>query len=306
MVASAPPFPPTLLLGAPTASGKTALALRLAQVQPGLEVVSADAFAVYRGLDIGTAKPSPSERGAVPHHLLDVADVREGYDVARWLAAAEAAIGDIRARGGVPLVVGGTGFYLQALMRGLPLTPPSTPAGRAAAEAELAARGLDAVLGEIGRLSPEAAARCQRNPRRVLRALEVYRASGRFPHEFGHAPPRFATRLVAYAPAWEHWEAGAAVRIRAMLRAGWPEEAAWLARRVSPDAAPRPTAWQALGYREALALHRGEGSEADTAALILLRSRQYARRQLTFLRGALSANVLAPDEAEALLRTLLG
>ncbi len=118
------------ILTAPTAAGKTALALELARQFP-LEIVAADAFTVYRGLDIGTAKPTPAEREAVPHHLLDVADVSEDYDVARYVREAEAAIGDVLGRGRVPLVVGGTGFYLSALVRGLPLTPPADPGVRA-------------------------------------------------------------------------------------------------------------------------------------------------------------------------------
>jgi tRNA dimethylallyltransferase len=167
---------PVPILTAPTAAGKTALALELAHRFP-IEVVAADAFTVYRGLDIGTAKPTPAEREALPHRLLDVVGVREAYDVARYVREAEAAIADVRARGRVPLVVGGTGFYLSALVRGLPLTPPADPEMRAEVEADLAARGLDALLAEVERVNPAEALRLERNPRRVVRALEVHRGT---------------------------------------------------------------------------------------------------------------------------------
>ncbi|EYB68207.1 tRNA delta(2)-isopentenylpyrophosphate transferase [Deinococcus phoenicis] len=292
------------ILTAPTAAGKTALALRLAR-QFGLEVVAADAFTVYRGLDIGTAKPTPAERAQVPHHLLDVADVTEDYDVARYVREAETAIKAVLARGRLPLVVGGTGFYLSALLRGLPLTPPADPCLRAEVEADLAARGLDALLAEVQAARPAEAARLERNPRRVVRALEVYRRTGKFPGEFGYSPPAFRTRVFAFTRPWPELEARTAARVDAMLAQGWPQEAAWLAAQVSPEQTPRPTAWQALGYREALAVHAGTLAPEEAARRITLATRQYAKRQLTWTRTQLDAAPLAADEVAGTLAAFL-
>lgn len=292
------------ILTAPTAAGKSALALELAGEFP-LEIVSADAFTVYRGLDIGTAKPGVQDRAAAPHHLLDVADVTEAFDVARFVELAEEAVAGILARGRVPLVVGGTGFYLAALTRGLPLTPPSDPAVRAGVEAELAARGLNALLADMQALNPAEAVRMERNPRRVVRALEVYRQTGRFPGEFGRSRPRFAFEVTAFTREPAELEARMAARVQDMFRAGWADEAAWLAGRVSPDAGPRPTVWQALGYREALGVARGVLALEDAAAQVTLATRQYGRRQLTFTRTQLRAPVLTPGEARGQLRARL-
>lgn len=299
---SAPVIP---MLTAPTAAGKTALALRLAQ-EARLEIVAADALTVYRGLDIGTAKPTPEERASAAHHLIDVVDVTQSYDVAQYVAQAEAAVSDILARGRLPLVVGGTGFYLSALMRGLPLTPPSDPAARAGLEAELRERGLDALLADIERVSPAEAARMERNPRRVVRALEVWRATGRFPGEFGHSPPAFRYEVFAFSPPADELEGRVQRRTEAMLRGGWPQEAQWLAGQVPPEQTPRPTVWQALGYAEALAVARGDLSRADAEQAIALATRQYGKRQLTWMRRQLGAEVQAPEEAEQNLRAFLG
>ena len=297
----APPIP---VLTAPTAAGKTALALRLAR-EYGLEIVAADAFTVYRGLDLGTAKPTPEEQASVPHHLLDVVDVTESYDVAQYAAQAEAVIADILARGRLPLVVGGTGFYLSALSRGLPLTPPSDPKMRAALEAELQERGLDALLAEIEQANPAEAARMERNPRRVVRALEVYRAAGRFPGEFGYSPPAFQYQVFAFSPPAAEMEQRVQERTAAMLRAGWPEEAQWLAGQVPPEQEPRPTVWQALGYAEALAVAQGRLSLAGAEQAIALATRQYGKRQLTWMRRQLGAEVQLPDAVEAQIRAFL-
>ena len=299
-------MPPVPLLTAPTAAGKSALALALGR-QFGLEVIAADAFTVYRGLDIGTAKPTPAERAQVPHHLLDVVDVTEDYDVARYTRAAESAIADVLARGRVPLVVGGTGFYLSALVRGLPLTPPADPQMRAEVEADLAARGLDALLAEVAAANPAEAVRLERNPRRVVRALEVYRRTGRFPGEFGYRPPAFRYRMFAFTHPWPELEARVAARTQTMLAQGWPEEAAWLVQQVAPDQEPRPTVWQALGYREALAVHAGTLDPEAAARQITLATRQYAKRQLTWVRTQLGASPVTPSQAaEALVAFLSG
>ncbi|GAQ21548.1 tRNA dimethylallyltransferase [Deinococcus grandis] len=293
------------ILTAPTAAGKSALALEAA-LACGAEIVSADAFTVYRGLDIGTAKPGAQDLARVPHHLIDVADVTGTFDVARFVTLAEAAIRDVLARGRTPLVVGGTGFYLQGLMQGLPLTPPSDPHVRAQVEADLASRGLDALLADIAATDPAEAARMERNPRRVVRAVEVHRRTGRYPGSFGRSEPAFRYAPLAFTRPPAELEARMHARVLEMFARGWAPEAAWLAAQVDPDALPRPTVWQALGYREALAVARGTLGAEDAAAQVTLATRQYARRQLTFVRTQLRAPVLSAGEVDAALREALG
>ena len=284
------------MLTAPTASGKTALALRLGTRFPA-EVVSADAFLVYRHLNIGTAKPTPVERARVPHHVVDLREPWEAYDVAQYVRDAEAAITDILVRGRLPLIVGGTGFYLSALIHGLPTTPPADPAARGAIEAELAARGLDALLAEVAAVNPAEAARLQRNPRRVVRALEVYRRSGRFPSQFARAAPRFRYAPVAYAPPPDVLNGRIAARVDAMFAAGLVEEVRGVLALLDA-CVPAATALQAIGYKQVAAHLAGEVS-LDQAKLDVVRaSRAYARRQLTWLRTQLGAELL-PGEAEA-------
>ncbi|WP_233555308.1 tRNA (adenosine(37)-N6)-dimethylallyltransferase MiaA [Deinococcus sp. RM] len=293
------------ILTAPTAAGKSALALEAA-LACGAEIVSADAFTVYRGLDIGTAKPGAQDLARVPHHLIDVADVTGTFDVARFVTLAEAAIRDVLARGRTPLVVGGTGFYLQGLMQGMPLTPPSDPHVRAQVEADLKSRGLDALLADIAATDPAEAARMERNPRRVVRAVEVHRRTGRYPGSFGRSEPAFRYAPLAFTRPPAELEARMHARVLEMFARGWAQEAAWLAAQVDPDALPRPTVWQALGYREALAVARGTLGAEDAAAQVTLATRQYARRQLTFVRTQLRAPVLSAGEVDAALREALG
>ncbi|MBB5375242.1 tRNA dimethylallyltransferase [Deinococcus metalli] len=299
------PFVP--ILTAPTAAGKSALAVDAAAALPAgrVEIVAADAFTVYRGLDLGTAKPTAAERRGVPHHLLDVVDVTEPYDVARFVAEAEATIGAVLARGNVPLVVGGTGFYLRALCRGLPTTPPADVLVRADVERDLAERGLDSLLAEIAAVDPAEERRMERNPRRVVRAVELLRRTGRLPGHYPLRPPAFAYDVIAYARPAADAEARIAARTLAMLRAGWPQEAAWLAATVDPDAAPHPTVWQALGYRDALAVHRGQLGREAAAERIALATRQYVKRQATFIRTQLGAPLDTPDGAARRLAAVL-
>lgn len=279
------------MLTAPTASGKSALALKLGQRYP-LELVCADAFTVYRGLDIGTAKPTTAEQQLVPHHLLDVVGVAESFNVAQFVQLAEAEIGAILERGHIPLVVGGTGFYLSALMNGLPLVPPSVAAQRTALEIELAQRGLEALLAEIAALSPTEAAKMERNPRRVVRTLEVYRQTGQFPSAFGRSHPKFTYLAYAFSQPPEGLETRLEQRVSQMYAAGWAAETSWLAQQVDPQLLPRPTVWQALGYEEALAVAKGHLSVATATEKTVLASRQYIKRQLTFIRTQLRTPVL--------------
>ncbi|WP_409013460.1 tRNA (adenosine(37)-N6)-dimethylallyltransferase MiaA [Deinococcus sp.] len=295
------------LLIAPTASGKSALAVAVATADGGrpVEIVCADAFTVYRGLDIGTAKPTVNERQGVPHHLLDVVEVMETYDVNRFVTEAEVVIGDILRRGVTPLVVGGTGFYLRALLRGVPTTPPADPEMRAQVEAELDAKGLDALLAQIEAVDPAEERRMQRNPRRVVRAVELLRRTGRLPGQFPLREPQYSYDVVAFTLPANTTADRITERTVAMLNGGWPAEAAWLAALVAPQTIPQPTVWQALGYREALAVHRGTLGIDDAVTAVVGATRQYAKRQVTFIRTQLGAVPGSWEEAADRLAALL-
>ena len=274
-----------------TASGKTEVALALAE-RLGAELLSLDSMLVYRGLDIGTAKPTATDRARVAHHLIDLASPAERYDVTRYLADAERAEADVRARGRLPLYVGGTAFYLKALTHGLFAGPPVDPELRAALEARAVSEGSPALHAELAVADPEAAARIHPNDmKRVVRGLEVLAQTGRTLTDWqrewrvaeGEAPGRERT-LVGLAVDRELLEQRIAARTRSMLDGGWIEEV----RALAADPGFGPTAIQALGYREVLRfLEQGGEGEFDRAQLeelIRLRTRQFARRQRTWFR----------------------
>lgn len=275
-----------------TASGKTALSLELAQTFP-LEIISADAMMVYRDMDIGTAKPTLTEREAIPHHLIDILPANTDFSVAAWVAAAETAIAAVLARGKIPLVVGGTGFYIRALSQGLPSTPSSDLATIQALEVELKNQGLDAMLAELEAASPTDAARMQRNPRRVLRALEILRGTGFAPSTFMPIAPKFLFYKVAFIPPPEILEPRIAARTRQMLEIGLLEETRALIPIFAKDGR-RATSFQAIGYKQALDHLLGTFDEAGTPVAISLEeterrinlaTRQYAKRQATWFKS---------------------
>lgn len=277
MPASSPFRPPFYLIG-PTAVGKSAVALALAR-RLDAEIVSADSMQVYRGMDIGTAKPSAAERAAVRHHLIDVVEVSECFDVARYVELARAAIADIQRRGKTPLIVGGTGLYLRALTEGLSELPDSDPALRA----ELEAMGRERVLEELRRADPEAAARIgPHNFRRLVRALEICRLTGRKGSDLRRAWDRERSPLMRglerdRADLYARCDA----RVEAMFRAGLVAEVCSLLPRGLGD---NTTARQALGYKEVIAHLRGQATLADTIRLVKTRTRQFAKRQMTWFR----------------------
>ncbi|HYT26178.1 MAG TPA: tRNA (adenosine(37)-N6)-dimethylallyltransferase MiaA [Actinomycetota bacterium] len=274
---------PVLALVGPTAAGKTALALDLAP-RLGAEVVSADAMLVYRGMDIGTAKPTPAERAAVPHHLVDVVDPSEEFSVARFQPMARAAIADVLARGRVPLLVGGSGLYFHAVVDEFAF-PPTDAAVRGRLEAEAAGlAGLPALYQRLARCDPAAAARIQPgNLRRVVRALEVIELTGKpfssFRGAMDQPVSRYRLTVLGLDPGPERLRARIADRVAAMAAGGLVDEvrrlAAWPLSR---------TARQALGYKEVLdALEQG-GAISDALAAVVARTRAYARRQLAWFR----------------------
>ena len=269
----------------PTASGKTALAIELAKELNG-EVVSCDSMQIYRGMDIGTAKPTPEETQGIPHHMIDIAMPTEDFSVSRYTELATPIVDDILARGKTAIIAGGTGLYVDSLIRGNSFAPTPATGYREKLEAALQSSGLEPLLARLGQVDPEAAQRAQGNPRRVIRALEVYYETGETITEHNRRtqaqPPR-------YRPVWIGLdftqrqdlydridrrveimlEMGLLNEIRTLLSSGIPEKA---------------TALQAIGYKEFVDALAGRCPLEEAVALVQQASRRYAKRQLTWFR----------------------
>jgi tRNA dimethylallyltransferase len=270
-------------LSGPTASGKSDLGIDLAG-RLGADIVSVDSMAVYRGLDVGTAKPTAAQRAAIRHHLLDVVAPSEPYSVARWLADAARAVADCRARGRQILFVGGTPLYLRALREGLARLPAADPAFRASLEAEAARDGTAALHRRLAAADPVAAARIhQGDLRRIVRALEVAAATGRplSSHFQPQANPWFDGRLMIVDLPRALLRRRIDDRVERMFAAGLVEET----QAALVGAGLGPTALQAAGYAEAVALLAGAIDRAEAVRRTQARTRQLAKRQLTWLRG---------------------
>ena len=276
-----------VVITGPTATGKTALGVEMALAFRG-EIVSADSMQVYRGMDIGTAKPTPAERRGVPHHLLDAADPRDDFSAAKYAALATEAVEDIRRRGLLPIVVGGTGLYIDALLRGTDFAPaPEDPALRAELEAEYDSIGGEAFREKLRAVDPDRAEKlAPGDKKRLVRAMEVYRLTGEtitaHDERTKAVPPRyramklaldFADRERLYARIDERaarmFDDGLVEEVRGLLDAGVPLGG---------------TAMQAIGYKEVAAHLVGELTLPEAMELVQRRSRQYAKRQLTWLR----------------------
>ena len=271
----------------PTACGKTKLGIELAKQFHG-EVVSADSMQIYRGMTIGTAAPTAEEMEGIPHHMIAVADPREPYSVARFVEEATACVDDILARGKLPIVVGGTGLYLDALVAGRSFAQgESTGQLRRLLKERLAAEGIETLHAELARIDPTAAARLHRNDeKRILRALEIYYETGKtiteHDAESRQIPPRY--RAVYIGLAFEDRADMRALidrRVDQMMARGLAGEVQAL---VDAGVSRESTALQAIGYKELLSALEGGRSMAEAADEIKLRSRQYAKRQLTWLR----------------------
>jgi tRNA dimethylallyltransferase len=272
------------ILSGPTAAGKTALALDLA-ARLDAEIVSVDSMAVYRGLDIGTAKPSPHEQSRVPHHVIDVVPPGEPYSIARWLADAAAALHAIRGRGRRILFVGGTPLYLRALRDGLAPLPAEDPAFRRQLLDEVDTHGSAAVHARLATIDPVAAARIHPNDvKRIVRALEVAHTSGR-PISAAFAPdphPIFDTQMLVVDLPRRLLGERIDRRVEEMFDRGLVDEVRQAA---AQPGGIGPTARQAAGYAECLELLAGRLSLADAIRLTQQRTRQLAKRQLTWLRS---------------------
>ena len=291
----------------PTASGKTALSIALAKAFDG-EVVSADSMQIYRRMDIGTAKPSLEERDGVPHHMLDVAEPGEPYSVARYAREAGERVEDILSRGKLPIVCGGTGLYIDGLLRGAEFQPSGADNGlRERLEGEWDAHGPQHMMERLAAVDPESAARLNlSDKRRILRALEVWLATGEtitvHNARTKAVPPRYDAVMIGLNTEprqilYDRIDR----RVGAMLEQGLLQEA----RGLLEDGLLEGTAAQAIGYKELLAYFRGETTLDAAADLIRQKSRNYAKRQLTWFRRDERVRWIvynSPDAAAAVLQ----
>ena len=316
-------LPAFLALAGPTAAGKTAAALAIAQ-QQAVEIISVDSALVYRGMDIGTAKPSADELAAVPHHLINIRDPLKAYSAADFVRDARGLMTDIRNRGKLPLLVGGTMLYFKAMWDGLDDMPTASPALRAELAEQAAVQGWPALHAELARVDPPTAARLQpQDSQRISRALEVFRASGQpmsfFQRRIAQTQPSMETDtapsglLISLEPenrAWLHQRI--AQRFDAMLAAGFLDEVRSL--RARADLHPDLPAMRCVGYRQAWALldklstlknsTEVQQAEHDFREQGIAATRQLAKRQLTWLRSMPQRRVVSCDTPDALAQVL--
>jgi tRNA dimethylallyltransferase len=298
MSASMPIARDSWFLTGPTASGKSAVGIELAR-QIGAEIISLDSMALYRGMDIGTAKPTADERQLIPHHLIDTLDPSEEFSVAQYLEATTTAADEIVSRGKQVLFVGGTPLYLKALLRGLFSGPPADWRLRRELEESARLEGPRALHGRLAKIDPAAAAKLHPNDlRRIIRALEVHEVTGQpisgFQRQF--AQGRTADQCKVFVLDWprDTLENRIRQRVDAMFAAGLAEEVTRIA--AGPSGGLSRTASQALGYREVLEYLDGQRGLAATLELVKLRTRQFAKRQLTWFRSLSECRWVAVSE----------
>jgi len=285
MTATSPIHGDCWFLTGATASGKSALGLELAE-RLGAEILSLDSMAVYQGMDIGTAKPTAEERGRVAHHLLDLVPPQEDYSLAQYIAAAHAAVEEIRARGRVPLFVGGTPLYLKALLRGIFPGPPADHDLRAELQAIAQSAEGDLLHARLASVDPLSAARLHpRDTRRIIRALEVWEKTGQsitdLQQQFDRARPAEACRVLLLDWPRPVLAERIAQRVNAMLEAGLVAEVRGLLQQGPLSL----TASQAVGYREVIDFLSGTGDATSLRDLIVQHTRQFAKRQATWFRS---------------------
>jgi len=282
------------VLTGPTGTGKSDLALRLAE-QYGLEVVSADASMVYRGMDIGTAKPSPEERSRVRHHLIDIIEPTQSFSVSEYLHHAEAAVSQVLEQGKTPLLTGGTGYYIRALSEGIFELPEPDPLLQGELWKVVENEGIGPLLAEVRSASPEDALRVGQNPRRIVRAVEILRRTGTPPALFPKLEPKFAYRKLILWPAWSWLEPRLQARTQQMFAQGLVEEV----RRLAGQYPQMSTALQSIGYKEVLAHLHGEYSLEQAKLEVFRATRAYAKRQYTWFRKEPGEVTYLPRGAEA-------
>ena len=279
-------MPRIIAIAGPTASGKTALSILLAKETDG-EIVSCDSMQVYKDMNIGTAKPTLEEQAGIPHHMLSVAEPWEDFSVSRYCAMADPIVEDILRRGKTPIIVGGTGLYMDALIRGNAFAPCPSTGRREELEALAASQGIEAVIEKLQKVDPESAARLHpSDQKRIIRAMEVYLETGMTITEHNrktqeippkYQPIRFALTDRQRQTLYDRIDR----RVDAMLEAGLMEEIQGLLARGIPE---KCTATQAIGYKEFVAALHGECSMEEAAQQVKQSSRRYAKRQLTWFR----------------------
>ncbi|MDP3809642.1 MAG: tRNA (adenosine(37)-N6)-dimethylallyltransferase MiaA [Hydrogenophaga sp.] len=302
-----------IALAGPTASGKTAAAMAIAQ-QHEVEIISVDSALVYRGMDIGTAKPTADELAAVPHHLINIRDPLQAYSAAEFVADAQRLIDDIAARGKLPLLVGGTMLYFKALFDGLDDMPKADPAVRTELASEAAAKGWPALHAKLAIVDPVTAARlAPQDSQRISRALEVFRLTGQ-PLSFFHqqnatrkiaANPdeETAATLISLEPLERSWLHGRiAERFDAMLAAGFLDEVKTL--RARGDLTPDLPSMRCVGYRQAWEALSGNYPMSELRDKGIFATRQLAKRQITWLRSMPQRHIIACDTNQALPQVL--
>ena len=274
-----------ICIAGPTASGKTALAVELAKEFHG-EVVSCDSMQIYRRMDIGTAKPTQEEMQGIPHHMIDICEPDEDFSVSRYCEMATPIVDDILARGKTVIIAGGTGLYMDSLIRGNDFAPTPATGHRERLEEKLNIIGLDAMLAELAAIDPEAAERAQRNPRRIVRALEVFYETGETITEHNRRTQAIPSR---YQPLWLglDFDPRQLLYDRIDLRVGLMLEQGLMAEIhdiLSSGIPAKATALQAIGYKEFVATLDGGCTIAEAADEVRQSSRRYAKRQLTWFR----------------------
>ncbi|HET6655555.1 MAG TPA: tRNA (adenosine(37)-N6)-dimethylallyltransferase MiaA [Gammaproteobacteria bacterium] len=291
-------FPPAILLTGPTATGKSDAALVLAARLP-VEIVSVDSAMVYRGMDIGTAKPSAAEQAAVPHHLIDILDPAESYSAARFRDDALAAMRAITERGRVPVLVGGTLLYFRALTQGLAPLPSADPGYRAELEREAGESGWPALHARLEQVDPEAAARIHPNDaQRIQRALEVHHLTGEAmtaQWRRAHAPPPYRLLRFGLMPASRALlHERIAARFEKMIAAGFIDEVAAL--RARADLTAEHPSMRAVGYRQLWAYLDGRRTRDEAIHDGIVATRRYAKRQMTWLRSEAEVQLVEPGD----------
>ena len=300
-------LPPAIFLMGPTASGKTALSVQLAQALGG-EIISVDSALVFKGMDIGTAKPTLEERGGIPHHLIDILEPSEAFSTGQFRTQALDLMATITRRGKIPVLVGGTMLYFNALLNGLAVLPEANPEIRAKLDQDLERLGKEALHQRLAAIDPLAAARIHPNdPQRVQRALEVYEISGKPLSSFFNAAqgedfPYQKIKLIVAPPDRKILHAIIAQRFRRMLEQGFINEVEALYQR--GDLTEKTPAIRAVGYRQVWAYLKGEDDLESMTEKGIIATRQLAKRQFTWLRRETDAMSFETGDTDLLQKVL--